>query len=232
MQAVILAAGIGKRMQKSSNSFPKGLIKIAGKEIVYRTMTFLKRLGVKEFILVTNPFCQSFYKNFVNKNGFSCQIIVNSKPERGNGYSLYLAKDYIKGKFILTMSDHIYEETFIEKAISAEGVIVDKIGRFIEKTEATKVQVKNGYVITIGKRIEEWDGFDTGFFVLSPEIFKIAEEIVKEKETVELSEIIEKARIKATEISGFFWLDVDTPSDLKKAKRALLQNAIKDTGDG
>jgi len=232
MQAVILAAGVGRRMQKNSNDLPKGLIKIAGREIVYRTMTFLKELGVKEFILVTNPFCQPFYKNFAERNGFSCQIIVNSHPERGNGYSLYLAKDHVKGKFILTMSDHVYEKAFLEKAIYAEGIIVDKIGKFIEKTEATKVQIKNGHVIAIGKKIEKWDGFDTGFFILSSEIFKIAEEVVKNKQIVELSEIIEKAKIKATEVSGFFWMDIDTPSDLKNAKRAILQNAIKGTGDG
>jgi CDP-L-myo-inositol myo-inositolphosphotransferase len=130
------------------------------------------------------------------------------------------------------MSDHIYEKAFIKKAVKGEGLIMDRVGRFIDPKETTKVKVEDGKIAAIGKQIKRWDGFDTGFFVLTPEIFEAAERVVGQKELVELSEIMQEARVKVTEVSGYLWMDVDTPQDLERAKRALLRNAVKGTGDG
>ena len=232
MQAVILAAGVGKRMQQKFQKTPKGLIRVAGREIVYRTLYFLKQAGIEEFIIVTNSFCYPIYQEFLQKHHFSCRLVLNPHPEMGNGYSLYLAKDFVKGRFVLTMSDHIYEKAFIKKAVKGEGLIMDKVGRFIDPKEATKVKVEDGKIAAIGKQIKRWDGFDTGFFVLTPEIFEAAERVVGQKELVELSEVMQEAKVKVTEVSGYLWMDVDTPQDLEKAKRALLRNAVKGTGDG
>ncbi len=49
-RAVILAAGLGTRMGRK----PKGLVRVAGREILYRTMRLLQENGVKKFIVVTN----------------------------------------------------------------------------------------------------------------------------------------------------------------------------------
>jgi len=232
LRAVVLAAGLGTRMGKLTEEIPKGLLKIAGREIVYRSMKILENLGVKEFIVITNPKYKEKYEEFLKREGFNYKIVLNNHPERGNGYSLYLAKDYVDGKFALIMSDHIYEEEFLKEAIKKEGLIIDKEGKYIDADEATKVLVENGRVKDIGKKLKNWDGFDTGFFILTPEIFKYAEEVVKEKELVELSEIVKRAKLKVSEVSGYFWMDVDTQEEMKIAKHYLIKTAVKGTGDG
>jgi len=232
LRAVVLAAGLGTRMGKLTEEIPKGLLKIAGREIVYRSMKILENLGVKEFIVITNPKYREKYEEFLKREGFNYKIVLNNHPERGNGYSLYLAKDYVDGKFALIMSDHIYEEEFLKEAIKKEGLIIDKEGKYIDADEATKVLVENGRVKDIGKKLKNWDGFDTGFFILTPEIFKYAEEVVKEKELVELSEIVKRAKLKVSEVSGYFWMDVDTQEEMKIAKHYLIKTAVKGTGDG
>ena len=121
MRAVVLAAGLGTRMGKLTEEIPKGLLKIAGREIVYRSLKTLESLGVKEFIVITNPKYREKYEEFLKREGFKYKIVLNNHPERGNGYSLYLAKDYVDGKFALIMSDHIYEEEFLKEAIKKEG---------------------------------------------------------------------------------------------------------------
>ena len=70
----------------------------------------------------------------------------NPHPERENGYSLYLAKDYVKGEFAVVMSDHLYEKAFIEEALKGRGLIVDKLGLYIDKSEATKVKCEDKYM--------------------------------------------------------------------------------------
>ncbi|AIF69567.1 hypothetical protein PAP_05835 [Palaeococcus pacificus DY20341] len=232
MKGVILAAGLGSRMGRLTEETPKGLLRIAGREILYRTMKTLEELGVEEFIIVTNPKYEDKFREFLRENGFNAQIIVNEHPEKGNGYSLYLAKNYVGEKFILVMSDHVYERAFLERAIRGEGLIIDRNPKYVNLKEATKVLVEDGRIKDIGKRLKAYDGADTGFFVLTKETFKYAEGILEQRGKAELSEIVKKAGLKVTEVSGLFWMDVDTPQDLKKANRFIVLNAVKGTGDG
>ncbi len=232
MQAVILAAGLGKRIGEYSKKIPKGLLKIAGREIIYRNLKILKDCGIKEFVIVTNPKYKDHYESFFKNHNFKYKLVINTMPEKGNGYSLYLAKESVTGRFVLLMSDHLYEEEFLKIAVKKRGLIVDKKGIYIDPNEATKVVIHDGRVKDIGKNLGNFDGFDTGFFILTPEIFEIAENLVKKKESVELSEIIKEAKIEVSEVSGYFWMDVDTPEDIKQAKYFLIKNAVKTAGDG
>jgi len=86
--AVILAAGLGTRM----GGKPKGLLRVAGREILYRTMHLLRENGVEKFVIVTNELYLDLYREFVERHGFEAEFVVNSEPERGNGHSLHLAE--------------------------------------------------------------------------------------------------------------------------------------------
>ncbi|AEH23725.1 bifunctional L-myo-inositol-1-phosphate cytidylyltransferase/CDP-L-myo-inositol myo-inositolphosphotransferase [Pyrococcus yayanosii] len=228
MKAVILAAGLGTRMGEK----PKGLLKVAGREIIYRTMRILEELGVEEFVIVTNPRYEPFYRAFVERNGFRAEIVINEHPERGNGYSLHLARGSVDGRFVLLMSDHVYERAFLERAIRGEGLIADRVGRFVDIDEATKVKVEGGRVKEIGKDLKEWDALDTGFFVLDASIFTVTEELAKEKDVVELKDVVKRAELPVTYVDGLFWMDVDTPQDVGRARKLLVMASIKGTGDG
>ncbi len=228
MKAVVLAAGLGTRLRAK---IPKPLVKVAGREILYRSLKVLSELGIEEFVVVVGKKGE-LIEEFLKRHGFKYKIVRNEYPERGNGYSFYLAKDYVDGKFVLIMGDHVYEREFIEKAIKGEGLIGDRIAKFVDIEEATKVICKNGRVERVSKNLERFDYIDTGFFVLTPDIFKYAEELVKTKHEVSLSEIIERAKVPVTEVSGYFWMDVDTPEELKKANRLIVRMSVKGTGDG
>jgi len=228
MKAVVLAAGLGTRLKAN---VPKPLVKVAGREILYRNLRILSELGVDEFIVVARD---KRIEEFLIKHGFKYKMVWNNHPEKGNGYSLYLAKDYVDDDFVLIMGDHVYERAFIEKAIKGKGLIGDRIAKYVDKDEATKVLCRDGRVAKIGKELDRYDYIDTGFFVLSPDIFRYAEEIVKEKGDgeVKLSEVIGRAKPPVTEVSGYFWMDVDTPEELKKVRRELIRLSVKGYGDG
>ena len=228
MKAVVLAAGLGTRM---SAKIPKPLLKVAGREILYRSLKILSELGVDEFIIVVSK-KRELIEEFLKRHGFKYKIVRNDHPERGNGYSFYLAKDYVDDRFVLIMGDHVYEREFIERAIRGNGLIGDRIARFIDVDEAMKVICRNGRVDRIGKDLDKFDYVDTGFFVLTPDVFKYAEELVKSKHEVSLSEIMERAKVPVTDVSGYFWIDIDTPEELKRANRTIVRMSVKGTGDG
>jgi len=232
MKAVILAAGLGTRMGKLSKETPKGLIKVAGREILYRTMKILEMEGIDEFVIITNPLYKEKFEEFLRKSNFRYQLVINEFPEKGNGYSLYLARPYVSERFVVVMSDHVYEETFIREALKSKGLVVDREGKFTNTEEATKVKIEDGRVVDIGKALEEYDALDTGFFVLEPDIFEIIEKLIREKEKLELAEIVKEVGLEVFEVSGLFWMDIDTPEDIKKAKKFLIKNAVKGSGDG
>lgn len=229
---VILAGGEGSRLRPFTNNIPKALVKVAGRELLYRIIKQLEDLGVKRFVIVINEKFKGSIENFLKEHGFYGEIIYNPHPEKENGYSLYLAKEKVKGRFGVVMSDHIYEKAFLEKALKGKGLIVDKVGLYIDIDEATKVKCRDGKIKDIGKDLKEYEGFDTGFFILEESIFDVAEKILKEKEVLTMSELAKRAGIPCTEVSGYFWMDVDTPEDIEKAKKLLVKTAIKVAGDG
>ncbi len=230
--AVILAGGEGSRLKPLTNEIPKGLVKVAGREIIYRTIKLLSDEGVENFIIVINKKYREKLEKFLGENNIKAKVIENPNPEKENGYSLYLVKGEVNGNFAVVMSDHLYDKNFIKEALKGEGLIVDKLGLYIDKLEATKVKCKEGKIENIGKDLREYDGFDTGFFILDESIFEVAERLLKEKEVLTMSELAKEAKIPCYEVSGKFWMDVDTPEDIKKAKRHIINLAVKVAGDG
>lgn len=227
--AVILAAGLGTRMGRK----PKGLVRVAGREILYRTMRLLQENGVKKFVVVTNERYAPLYQEFIESHDFDAEIIINPEPKKGNGHSLHLAREKVSGKFVLTMSDHVYSRDFIERAVRGRGLIADRGPRWVYIEEATKVQVKDGKVWKIGKGLKEWDAIDTGFFILDEGIFKVTEVLESEKNgDYSLSDVMERAKVPVTFVDGLGWIDVDTPQDIRRARRMLVKTAVKGTGDG
>ncbi len=228
MKAVILAAGLGTRL----GGGPKPLVKVGGIEILLRTMKLLSPY-VSEFIIVASIYAKDIDR-FLQGKGFRYRMVVNSNPERGNGYSLYLTKGMVGEKFILVMGDHIYSEDFVREAVKGEGLIGDRTPRFIDIDEATKVKVvceERCRVAEIGKEVEGYDCIDTGFFILTSEVFRAAERLLK-REEISLSDIIRESKPPVTFVDGKLWMDVDTKEDVKRANRLLVKHAVKTSGDG
>jgi len=232
LQAVVLAAGRGTRLHPLTERLPKGLLKVAGREMLFRNMALLSKLGVEEFVVVTNPDYSERIRSFLEVSGFRYKLLVNESPERGQGSSLYTAKGAVGEKFLLFMSDHLYSPEFLEEAAGAEGIVVDEAGAYINPEEATKVLCEGGRVKDIGKDLEEYHGYDTGFFVLDREIFKLVGSLLSEKGSVEMSEIVRAASLKCTYVTGHFWIDVDTPDDVARARRQIVRSSVKGVGDG
>ncbi len=228
-QAVILAAGQGKRM---GGSTPKPLLRVAGREILYRSLVLLRDLGIEKIVLVIHPRHRERFEEFLTENGFAAEFVFNEAPERGNGYSLHLARSAVDGRFLLLMGDHLYGEDFLREALRGEGLAVDPKPRYVDPDEATKVAIRDGRVTAIGKDLTDPDAYDTGCFVLGPEIFAVTEELAAAQMAIELSDVVCRARLPVHEVRGKFWTDVDTPADLHRARRLLVARAVKGTGDG
>ena len=203
MKAVILAAGLGRRMNTLK---PKPLVNLFGFPIIEHT---IRKLKDHEIIVVYHL---KEIAEFIKRKFPDVKLIYNPNPERENGYSLYLAKKYINGDFLLLMADHYYGDEFFSFNDS-----FDKTTLFVsekcysDKKEATKVKVNSKKILSIGKNLEKYEYFDTGFFYCKKEIFDCIEKIKKDK--IKLSDVIAELS-KRGEVSykviNDFWIDIDT----------------------
>lgn len=162
------------------------------------------------------------------------ELIYNPNPERGNGYSLYLARKAIDGDFLLFMSDHYFGDKFfkqIEEPFDETTVFVSRVS--FDDDEATKIQVHNENVINIGKQISEYDFFDTGLFYCKNEIFEYLNRLVK-RDKVEVShvmtELAKDGKLRFHVVNDF-WIDIDTPAALKKAEK-YIEKMLQKGEDG
>ncbi len=227
---VILAAGNSTRM---NSKLPKYLMKVAGLPLLIRNIKLLKSVGISDFIIVVNPKYKDMVKEVLRRYGIRAKLVINPYPERENGYSLFLAKDHIKEDFfVVVMADHVFSDRFIKKAVGGMGLIVDGQGLYIDREEATKVICYNGFIEDIGKNLVQYHYFDTGFFVLDRDVFKTVEKLERSHYILPMSLIVKEAKLPYYEVSGEFWMDVDTKEELKKANRYIIRLSVKSSEDG
>ena len=239
IRAVILAAGRGKRISTCMNEKPKPLIPIFGKPLIEYPLEALKKNSVKECIVVVGYKAEKI-RNFLGngeKYGVKIEYAYNPQYDNGNAVSLYHARNFLHEDepFLVLMADHIVSPEIVKKVIEHVDdkplLCVDYSPKYSPQLkDATKVLVdEEGCIQIIGKTLSEWNAVDTGVFILDQKIFKAIEKVREEASTrATLSNCIkrmisEDVKLKACDVSGLFWLDIDLPEDLEFAEKILAE---------
>lgn len=231
MKAVILAAGEGQRL---GHGVPKPLVNILGLTLLERSVFTLREAGVEKIIVVSG-FKGHLLRSLVAKRDLQVKVIENGDYKDGSATSILAAKGHVGDRFLVVMGDHLFEPSAIKGLLNARGSFVaaiDSTARYVDLMEATKVLFSNGRVERIGKELTEFNGLDAGAFICSEEVFAVTEKCIHEGRTswndVKREWIEDLAReMRAFELKGAFWLDVDTEEDLKRARKLLLQRLTK-----
>jgi len=248
MKCLILAAGRGSRLRKVGE--PKPLVKLLGLTLIERSILILNRCGINEFYVVVGykgGQIREFLKGFSQRNSLRINIIENPEWQRENAVSVLKAKDILnEEKFLLCMSDHIFNESLVKRLLDTDiedgeiSLCVDfRINPpFLPNpTEATKVFVEDGRIKDIGKNIQRYNGYDTGFFLCTPIIFSAIEESIQKNKDETLSGAVkflaEKGMARAVDAGAdSFWIDVDDYEAYKKAESFLIETISKKDTDG
>ncbi len=108
MQGVILAAGLGKRLQPLTETRSKAMMPIAGKPIVARVMELAARGGVDDFILVIAPQDREIESHFRREtNPWPNVRFVYQTERKGMAHALLQAAPLINGDFFLSACDNL-----------------------------------------------------------------------------------------------------------------------------
>ena len=71
--AIILAAGFGKRLSPITNKIPKPLVEIGNETILEKTIKLVKKLDLKK-IMINAHYKRDQLKNYIEKKDFGIDI--------------------------------------------------------------------------------------------------------------------------------------------------------------
>lgn len=239
MIGVILAAGVGSRLRPMTNNKPKCLVTTAGKPILQYQLDAYKNAGITDIIIVgyEGDAIRNYCKYIKELN---ITIIENNEYEDSNNmYSLYLAKDYIKGNsFILNNADLAVEDNLVTDMMASqeENIVAVDFSTFNE--ESMKVTCNSdGLIVNISKQITKEDtlGCSIDFYKFSDKSSEIFFEeldriIIKENNKKDWTEIAMQRLFKSLElkfkpfdIKTTAWVEIDNYDDLASSDKIFSQ---------
>lgn len=127
MQAIILAAGMGRRLGEYTKNNTKCMLSINGEKLIDRTLTILSNLNVTKVIIVIGYKGENLKNHIGNRYHGLLDIEYVNNPiydKTNNIYSLSLAKEkMIKDDTLLFESDIIYDESIVKNFLITRGLI-------------------------------------------------------------------------------------------------------------
>ena len=218
-QAVILAAGKGKRM--GSIDTPKPLLLLKGKPIIeYLIQEFLS-LGIEDITLVISPKDEDVFKSKLGRYNLTYCF---QDEQLGTAHALHCAKDHIKDDlFLVSMGDDKIGYD-LKKLMTGRPVVcgydVEDVSQF------GCIKMTDGKFDHIAEKTEQGRGLaNAGIYVMPKDFFNIYQKIPVDEKSGEYF-LTHAPKILKDELNHEFevvkldsWLGINTPSDLETANK-------------
>ncbi len=236
MKAIILAAGVGKRLWPVTQHRPKCLIELGGRSLLLRYFDALAGVGVREAVLVVG-YKQEMIRSAVGAglSGVSVRFVVNEQFQRGSITSLWQATKEFGEDVLIMDADVLFHRDILRRLMASSfstALLMDETVK--QQTEECMVVVQGGRVIALTKKMPlHYDvaGEGVGFLkVAHRETEELARslrihidrgELDMEYEDA-LAEFFAETRVGFERIGGLPWVEIDFPEDVARAEREIL----------
>ena len=228
MRAIILAAGLGSRIAKLNPTQPKCLIEISGISILERLINHFLKNGINKIDVITG------YRSIQIKKKFSKIANIKYYPhfKKTNNFStLYYFKHLLKEDTIISFADIIVENTIIKKLVKSKKGITAAVDTSAIRPGTMRVILKKKLLKYIGNKTvtnqsEKANGNFIGILkikkskikIFKSSMRKILRDCKKNYYTEAFNYMIsQKIKINVLDIKKYYWTEIDTVSDYKKA---------------
>jgi CDP-L-myo-inositol myo-inositolphosphotransferase len=236
---------MGSRLQSKAQSKP--LLPLLGIPLIERVIRAAREAGADDFYVTIGyqgDRVRGFLENLAFRFSIPITAIVNDQWDSNeNGTSILKARNYLSEPFLLLMGDHLFDPVIVctllesplngcEVALAVDG---NQKNALVNLDDVTRVFYESGKILSIGKNITEYNGYDTGIFYCTPSIFEAIELSSKRGDTslsAAVRHMASQSLVKAIDVSGQFWIDIDDPINIKQAEKAIKAQICVKPNDG
>lgn len=233
---VILAAGRGDRLNGGPPGRPKPLLHVAGRPLLDHALHQAAAAGCERAVVVVGHRAADVAAHLSTVAcGIEVDVVVNPDYDAPNGVSLLAAAPYVQAPFFLLMADHVFERPVLADLMApassrnaTASLLVDPAPSYFVEDDATKVDVRDGRVVAIGKELRPYNGIDAGAFLLGGEVFAALRQAAGSRPpsvTDAMRLLISNGGLDAVPLRATRWVDVDTPSDVVVAESTMAPRA-------
>ena len=249
MQAMILAAGMGRRLKELTKDATKCMVKVNGVTLIERALAALDKLGLRRIILVVGYEGQKL-KEYVDGLSVRTPVCYVENPiydKTNNIYSLYLAREYLlEDDTLLLESDLIFEEAVLRRLLDNPYPSLALVARYESWMDGTVVTLDAEDNITGFAGKKDFDFTKTASYYKTVNIYKFGREFSSGyyvpfleaychalghneyyEQVLKVIAYLDRPVIKAARLEGEKWYEIDDIADLDIAESIFASGEEK-----
>ncbi len=228
MKAVVLAAGLGKRLAAITADKPKVLVKVGNRTLIEHNLTKLHNLGFTKIALVIG------YKGEMVQETVGDSVAYYEQKERlGTAHAFMQAREFVDEPFFLGLNGDMFFTDPLTDFVKLKPPAI-AVYEVEDSSRYGIFDIKKGRVVSVKEKTgQPVPGFiNAGVYLFPKEIFSYIEKNPlssrKEYEVTDTIQMMIDAgfNFAAYELQGF-WKDIAYASDIEEAQEAIKRTRIR-----
>jgi len=222
-QAVILAAGEGRRLKPFTVNKPKAMLSIAGKPIIRYVLESLVENGIRDIIVITGYHQEQIFDYIGDGRQFGVEVnFVSQNKQLGTSHALAQAKGATDSEFLVLAGDKLITPETISPLIELKEPAI-LVKRKSNPSSYGVVTIENGHLTSISEKPTrpESNIINTGIYTFNSSDFRYLETELDIPDALN-SMLLDGRNIHALETTGT-WLDIIYPWDILSLNAEILQ---------
>ncbi len=249
MQAIILAAGMGKRLKHLTKDKTKCMVEVNGRTLISRTLDILEAQGLSRIIIVTG-YMGDTLRSYVESLNIKTPVEFIDNPiydKTNNIYSLALAKDKMtEDDTLLFESDLIFEKSVVDRLVADPRPTLATVAHFESWMSGTCLKIDKEDKISDFIPGKYLDFSEKHKYYKTVNIYKFSKEFssktympfltayeqaVGENEyyesVIKLIAMLENTEIRVMKLEGERWYEIDDALDLDIASYIFTEDPVE-----
>lgn len=244
MQAIILAAGMGKRLKELTNNNTKCMVKVNGVTLIDRMLHQIEKQHLSRIVIVIGYEGQKLV-DYISTLGIKTPIVYVNNPiydKTNNIYSLALARDYLcQEDTLLFESDLIFEDSVIDLLVNDPRETLALVDKYESWMDGTCVKISGNDDIeefVPGKKFKFSEIKD---YYKTVNIYKFSKHFSEThyvpflnayqaalgeneyyEQVLRVITMLDDPEIKAKRLNGQLWYEIDDIQDLDIASSMFI----------
>ena len=246
MQAIILAAGMGKRLKDLTRDNTKCMVKVNGVSLIDRVLHQLEKFHLSRIVIVVGYEGEKL-KDFISSFEIETPVCYVENPiyyKTNNIYSLMLAKDYLlKEDTILLESDIIFEDAVIKNLLDDPRDTLALVDKYESWMSGTCIKIGEDDSIEDFVPGKKFVFSDISEYYKTVNIYKFSREFSENyyvpfldayskalgnneyyEQVLRVITMLDEPVIKAKKLNGEMWYEIDDIQDLDIASSMFSDN--------